>query len=137
MRLLVSVFLSLFLMAGCVKVDIRPGPSQDTLIAQAYQNQTSDIVVEVGGVVTRTLADDLSGSRHQRFILRLESGQTLLVAHNIDIAPRIDGLKAGDAVSLRGEYEWNDKGGVIHWTHRDPQGRRPEGWIRHEGRTYR
>ena len=56
------------------------------------------------GKVIRVLADDLDGSRHQRFIVQLASGQTLLITHNIDIAPRISGLKAGDSVSFNGEY---------------------------------
>jgi len=33
------------------------------------------------GTVTRVLPDDNDGSRHQRFILQLASGRTLLVAH--------------------------------------------------------
>ena len=94
-------------------------------------------VVEVAGEVRKTLSDDLEGSRHQRFILDVGEGATVLVSHNIDLAPRIDGLRAGDRVSLRGQYEWNEKGGVIHWTHHDPGGRRPGGYIEHEGRTYR
>ena len=89
------------------------------------------------GVVTRLLPDDNDGSRHQRFILRLGSGQTLLVAHNIDVAGRIDSLGVGDRVEFSGQYEWNPKGGVIHWTHHDPRGRHEAGWIRHGGKTYR
>lgn len=88
------------------------------------------------GVVTRILADDNDGSRHQRFILEVDSGRTLLIAHNIDLAPRIAGLKVGDTVEFYGEYEWNDKGGVIHWTHHDPNGRHVGGWLKHGGRTY-
>ncbi|GGO88111.1 hypothetical protein GCM10011348_42850 [Marinobacterium nitratireducens] len=108
----------------------------DSVLAQAFRDQRSDLQVRGEGRVVKVLPDDLEGSRHQRFILELGSGQTLLVAHNIDLAPRIEGLRAGDRVEFYGEYEWNAKGGVLHWTHRDPRGRHPAGWLRHEGRTY-
>lgn len=88
------------------------------------------------GTVSRILGDDSMGDRHQRFILTLDSGRTLLIAHNIDLAPRIESLQEGDTVSFSGEYEWNDKGGVVHWTHHDPQGQHEAGWLRHRGRTY-
>jgi molybdopterin converting factor small subunit len=112
------------------------GSRSDAVIEQAFAKRLSDRQVEGQGTVVKTLADDTNGSRHQRFIVRLESGQTLLVSHNIDLAPRIDALRAGDTVAFYGEYEWNPKGGVIHWTHHDPQGRHPAGWIRHAGQTY-
>jgi hypothetical protein len=105
-------------------------------IADAYTSRRSDLPVTGQGTVVKLLPDDADGSRHQRFILRLDSGQTLLVAHNIDLAPRIDDLRPGDRISFHGEYEWNAKGGVIHWTHRDPGGGHEAGWIRHDGRIY-
>jgi hypothetical protein len=92
--------------------------------------------IETTAVVEKVLKDDRSGSRHQRFIVRLASGQTLLIAHNIDIAPRIAGLAAGDTVSFSGIYEPNNKGGVVHWTHHDPAGRHAAGWIEHHGHRY-
>lgn len=92
--------------------------------------------VRGSGTVVRILSDDNDGSRHQRFILRLAGGRTLLVAHNIDLAPRIGGIREGDTVEFYGEFAANAKGGVIHWTHHDPQGRHPDGWLRHGGRTY-
>ena len=106
-------------------------------IGRAFANGASGVQVEGEGTVTRVLPDDMNGSRHQRFIVQLESGQTLLFAHNIDIAPRIDGLTVGDSVRFSGEYVWNEKGGVIHWTHHDPQGRHVAGWIMHNGHTYK
>jgi hypothetical protein len=59
-----------------------------------------------------------------------------LVAHNIDLAPRIEGLAVGDTLEVFGQYEWNERGGVIHWTHHDPRGGHEAGWIRHRGRLY-
>lgn len=111
--------------------------STDQEIAEAFANHQSGIAVSGSGVVDRVLSDDMKVARHQRFILRLGSGQTLLMAHNIDIAPRIDELSVGDSVEFSGQYEWNDRGGVVHWTHHDPSGRRGAGWLEHEGVTYR
>ena len=106
-------------------------------IGSAFASGASNIQVEGEGNVLRLLPDDLDGPRHQRFIVQLESGQTVLIAHNIDIAPRINGLEVGDGVSFNGEYVWNAKGGVIHWTHHDPQGRHVTGWVVHNGKTYK
>lgn len=92
--------------------------------------------VVASGQVIRILSDDNEGSRHQRFILELSSGQTLLVAHNIDLAPRIPMLSIGDTVRFNGEYEADPRGGVIHWTHHDPRGRHVTGWLEHRGKRY-
>ena len=108
----------------------------DEILARAFEQRLSNIQVEGQGVVRKLLSDDNDGRRHQRFILELASGQTLLMSHNIDLAPRVEGLSKGDAVSFYGEYDWNDKGGVIHWTHHDPRKRHPAGWIKHQGRIY-
>lgn len=105
-------------------------------LARAFAQQRSDVIVSGRGTVSRVLADDRDGDRHQRFILRLASGQTLLVAHNIDLAPRVAALDEGDAIAFKGEYEWNEQGGVLHWTHRDPAGRHVAGWLQHKGVTY-
>jgi len=107
------------------------GRAQEAFVAPQSGEQ-----VRGKGVVTRILADDNDGSRHQRFIVEVAGGRTLLIAHNIDLAPRVEGLEVGDTVEFYGEYEWNDKGGVIHWTHHDPDGRHVGGWLKHRGRTY-
>lgn len=111
------------------------GASGEDAIRKAFEAQRSDVIVTASGVVTKSLPDDNEGSRHQRFIVRFPGGLTVLVAHNIDLAPRVP-LDEGDRVSFRGEYEWNDKGGVVHWTHHDPAGRHTGGWIEHEGRRF-
>ena len=114
-----------------------PAPTaNDNALEDAYKNGQSDIQVRGQGTVIKILSDDLDGSRHQRFILKLDSGQTVLISHNIDLASRVDGLRAGDSVEFFGEYEWNPKGGVVHWTHHDPNGRHVAGWLKHQERTY-
>lgn len=115
---------------------IGPGSGGGQSVEDAFQNHASDVPVEGEGVVIKRLADDLEGGRHQRFLLRLASGQTLLVAHNTDIAPRIDDLGEGDRVQFSGEYIWNNKGGLVHWTHRDPARRHGAGWLKHRGQVY-
>lgn len=117
-------------------ISARATSGSATALAEAYQSRARDIQVEGEGVVLRVLPDDNEGSRHQRFIVRLGSGQTVLIAHNIDLAPRVEPLESGAQVSFHGEYEWNERGGVIHWTHHDPSGRHPAGWISHAGRRF-
>jgi hypothetical protein len=101
----------------------------------AFRQRLNKVWLSGEGVVIKVLPDDEKGSRHQRFILRLPSGQTLLIAHNIDVAPRVPGLKNGDTVRYYGEYIWNDKGGLVHWTHRKSASE-PAGWLEKDGRRY-
>lgn len=101
-----------------------------------FDNEESDQQVLVLAHVKKVLSDDTEGSRHQRFILELDNGQTVLVAHNIDLAPRVENLKEGDQVEVFGEYEWNNKGGVIHWTHHDPDGDHVDGYISLNGQIF-
>ncbi len=105
-------------------------------LQQAFAQRESNLQIESEGVVVKVLKDDTQGSPHQRFLLRTGTGQTLLVAHNIELAPRIVDIAEGDTVRFYGEYEWNEKGGVIHWTHHDPGGDHPDGWLEHRGQRY-
>ncbi len=119
------------------QLGLKSGPGHSiTTIQQAIDAHQSDLQVEITAPVIKVLRDDTQGSRHQRFLIQLPSNDTILVAHNIDLAPRIDKLKEGVSISIYGEYEWNKKGGVIHWTHRDPANRHPHGWIKYQGKTY-
>ncbi|MGH8194842.1 MAG: DUF3465 domain-containing protein [Woeseiaceae bacterium] len=142
--LLIAIVLAAAYLGG-VETGFVPDPSgssssstgrAEQVLAEAFNNRKSNIQVQAEGRVTRILGDDNDGSRHQRFIVELETGQTLMMAHNIDLADRVASIKMGDPVEFYGVYEWNSQGGLIHWTHRDPQGHHTAGWIKHNGRTY-
>jgi hypothetical protein len=101
-------------------------------IERAIAARESGFMITVEARVSKLLRDDLDGSRHQRFLIELDGGQTLLVAHNIDLAKRAE-IEVGDSVRVRGQYEWNDRGGLLHWTHHDPDGDHPGGWVESGG----
>lgn len=116
---------------------VKSGFCEVSAIAQAFASGTGGLAVSQSGTVSRLLSDDTVGDRHQRFVLTLGNGQTLLVAHNIDIAPRVPGIALGKIVAFKGIYEWNAQGGTVHWTHADPSGSHAPGWLWMDGRTYR
>lgn len=104
-------------------------------VEAAYLKKQSDIQVSGQGVVAKLLPDDNQGARHQKFLVRINARQTLLFAHNIDLAERLP-VQIGDTLSFNGEYVYNPKGGVVHWTHLDPQGRHAPGWVMLQGKKY-
>ena len=144
--LLLTLFtLMIFSFNGCDLINTKtqtppPGSttlsSDDALLKSAFDHKQTDIQVHGKGKVTKLLADDTSGSKHQRFILQLQSGQTLLIAHNIDISTKIDTLAKNDSIEFYGEYVWNSEGGLVHWTHHDPNGSHKDGYLKHKNITY-
>ena len=94
-KLLVLILISFTLMQWSSFADA-------TSLNEAYKNQQSNIQVKGSGKVIRILKDDNQGSRHQKFILKLSSGNTVLIAHNIDLAPRINSISNGDTVQFYG-----------------------------------
>jgi len=124
------------LITACLFLLLGGNTAHAVTVQQAFSKQQSDVQVKGSGTVVRILSDDLEGSRHQKFILKLSSGQTILIAHNIDLGPRINTIAKGDFVQFYGEYEWSKKGGVVHWTHHDPRGRHVGGWLKHQGKLY-
>jgi hypothetical protein len=121
--------------AAAASVDL-PRSCDGSSLVGAYRDHVSRAEICGQGIIARVLKDDTQGIRHQRLIVRVSSGQTVLIAYNYDLAPRIEGLKVGSPVEFEGEYEWNEQGGVVHWTHADPSGRHPPGWLRYGGRQY-
>lgn len=103
-------------------------------IRSSANNPDAKFWTTIKGNIVKTLKDDREGDQHQRFLVEISPDITLLVAHNIDLAPRVP-VREGEAVTISGEYVWNNRGGVMHWTHHDPKGRRG-GWIEVGGKRY-
>lgn len=103
-------------------------------IRAAQNNSDARFWTTVQGTVVKNLRDDREGNPHQRFLLEITPGITLLVAHNIDLAKRVP-VREGSQVTVSGEYVWNNRGGILHWTHHDPRGRQG-GWIELNGQRY-
>lgn len=109
--------------------------TNNAAIVDAYVTKKSDIQVSGSGVVTKLLPDDNKGSPHQRFLVKINAEQTLLFAHNLDLSSHIP-LQVGDEISFSGEYVYNTKGGIVHWTHRDPKSQHMAGWVLARGKKY-
>ncbi|MDF7675647.1 DUF3465 domain-containing protein [Neisseriaceae bacterium ESL0693] len=114
----------------------RPAPSTSSAgltIRQAHQQGLDKVIVNDSGAVVRILPDDIQGDRHQKFIVRTDGG-TVLIVHNIDMAPRLPDLRIGDRVGFQGEFIQNSKGGLVHWTHCGV--RKCRGWLEYKGKRY-
>jgi len=128
------------LLVGCGAATGTAAPSMaadDAAIAADFQNQRSQVEVTADGIVVGTFPDRSSSTgRHEQFIIRLTSQNlTVEVEHNISIGKRVP-VKEGDRVVVHGEYIWNGQGGLIHFTHHDPQGTHQNGYIVDNGTTY-
>ena len=114
-------------------------PCRNDMLIQAFQAKQSDRQVQGCGTIIKALADDNEGSRHQKILIELTGvtpKQTLLLVHNIDLAPHVADVAKGTLLSFYGEYVYNDKGGLVHWTHHDPVARHQGGWIDSNGVRY-
>lgn len=105
-------------------------------IAEAYGAHRNLPQVQGSGIVVKVLKDDTNGLQHQKFLLKVSDNITILIAHNIDLAPRVDDIHEGDTVGFKGEYIYTPKGGTVHWTHKDPRGNHAAGWLEHNGKKY-
>jgi hypothetical protein len=128
-------WLTALLLAACAV----PAQSADNgAVCSAYQAGRSRVEVVAGGTVTRVFGTRAGRtSPHEGFLMRLNSGCSveIRVEANTDFTGEFP-LRNGDAVIVKGEYEYYARGGVIHWTHRDPRGRHEGGFIQTAGKTY-
>lgn len=109
--------------------------SGERALADAIASRKENVAVEASGRVVKLLPDDREGDRHQRLLVEVAGGSTVLIAHNIDVGKRVD-VREGQTIQFKGDYIWNDRGGVVHWTHHDPAKRHADGWIRVDGATF-
>jgi Protein of unknown function (DUF3465) len=132
-RWLGAVWLALALV-GCSAAAAQP---DDAAIVADFHNHQSNVEVTADGTIVRLLADRSSSTgSHEQFIVKLSSGDlTVEVEHNISIGARAP-VQQGDHVVVHGEYIWNAQGGLIHFTHHDPQGTHEGGYIQDDGQTY-
>jgi hypothetical protein len=123
-------------LCACRETNKQQGSTtDDRQILQAQQQHLIKSEVTGRAPVQELLPDDLEGLKHEKFLLRLSNGSTVLVAHDISYAPRVP-LQEGDFIVIHGEYIWNQKGGLIHWTHRSDSPRHEGGWIDFKGTRY-
>ena len=77
-----------------------------------------------------------SHREHEQFDMRADDGSPFRVVDNVTLAPRVP-ARPGDRVTVQGELV-HDRGRppIVHWTHHDPHGRHPDGFISLGGRVY-
>jgi len=116
------------------------GSDRNGDVYDAWRAQRSRVEVSASGTIVRLLGDRVGPSgEHTGFLLHLRGaaghGLTVRVEDNVDLTGRLE-LVAGADVEVRGEYIYGTRGGVIHYTHRDPRGRHAAGYVRTGGRFY-
>jgi hypothetical protein len=120
--------------AACASVDA----PDDGAVCSAYNAERSGVEVVAGGAVSKVFGVRAGReSPHEGFLIRLTSGCSLIVRveTNTDFTGDIP-LHPGDRVVVKGEYEYYPRGGVIHWTHRDPRGHHANGYVDVRGTMY-
>jgi len=128
---------SLVLLAAC------SGAASDAsngAVYDAWRAGRSYVEVTASGSVARVLGTRSGPSGpHEGFLLHLRGsdghGLTVRVEDNVDLTGQIP-IREGDDVVVRGEYIYDRRGGIIHYTHRDPRGRHPGGYVKVGDRLY-
>ena len=79
-----------------------------------------------------------SHREHEQFDVRADDGSAFRVVDNVTIAPRVP-AHPGDRVTVEGElirFHHGARLPIVHWTHHDPRGRHPDGYITLGDRVY-
>lgn len=111
--------------------------ADNAAVRSAFERHSGAVEVTAAGIVERVLSDQEGPSgTHERFIVRLSGVDlTVLIEHNVTIAPRVP-VHVGGPVVVRGEYIWNSEGGLVHFTHHDPDRSHEGGYVLYAGTRY-
>lgn len=127
-----ATLVALLALTNCV-----PGPN-DEAVCRAFAGGESHVEVIADGNVA-SLPGTHPGvvAPHEGFLLHLRSGCALLlrVETNVAFTGPVP-LRVGERVIVKGEYEYEPLGGVIHWTHRALHGHHAGGYVEVHGRYY-
>lgn len=127
-----SAAAALLTLCACV-----PGPN-DAALCRAFAQHASGVEVTVGGTVTGLLGTRTGPSGpHEGFFLYVDGGcdANVRVETNVAFTGPIP-LHAGERVVVKGEYEYDGLGGVVHFTHREREGHHPGGFVEVGGTYY-
>ncbi len=102
----------------------------DAQVAHAIKRE-----ITVEAYVKKLLPTDTEGLPHQKFLISLSNGSTILIAHDLKMAPTVP-IQPGSVLRIHGEYIWNKLGGLIHWTHHTDTPYHEGGWIDFNGVRY-
>lgn len=111
------------------------GPDNQQLY-DAVQNHAAEEVT-IQATVTRVLADESGGpdGPHERFDVDAGQGITCEIDHNLTLAPRAP-VSPGTVVVIKGQYEPDPQGCVIHYTHHSTSAHHESGYIEVAGQQY-
>jgi hypothetical protein len=131
-----TLALALTLLAGaCSGQAEQPNNAQ---VCSLYASGSSGVEVIAQGTVLGILGMHNGPSgEHEGFFLKLnqECDLMLRVETNVDITGPVP-IQNGETVTVKGQFEDDAEGGVIHWTHHDPRGRHVSGYVEANGKLY-
>jgi hypothetical protein len=131
---------TLFALLLCGCAGGASGDAANAAVYDAWRSGRSHVEVTASGSVARVLGERAGPSGlHEGFLVHLRGadghGLTVRVEDNVDVTGHIP-LRTGDDVVVRGEYIYDTRGGLIHYTHHDPRGHHSSGYVRVNGRLY-
>lgn len=140
-RFAAAALLALGTLTGCATGHADGSAVRNGEVYDAWRAGRSHIEVTAGGSVARILGTRVGPSgTHLGFLVHLSGGEgrglTIRVEDNVDLTGPIP-LREGENVEVRGEYIFDPRGGLVHYTHRDPRGRHPAGYVLADGKFYR